>query len=78
MTMPYQPQPYFHKGPPPEPPLNTDIINGAHAHATNRYIADGAWSLTIHITDMRIARTLQVKGDLHIGGLMLKLVEAIG
>lgn len=38
---------------------------------------DGSWSLSILITDMNIQRSLFVRGDLHIGGLMLRLVQEI-
>lgn len=41
-------------------------------------LIDGSWELTITVTDLPEARTLRVKGDLHIGGVMLKLVEALG
>lgn len=46
---------------------------------TNGYIiGDGSWTLTINVTDFRVERKLRVKGDLHIGGVMLKLVEDLG
>lgn len=38
-------------------------------------IGDGSWELRIHVTDLKFDRTLRVKGDLHVGGVMLKLVE---
>lgn len=41
-------------------------------------LIDGTWELTILVTDLQVERTLRVKGDLHVGGLMLKLVEALG
>lgn len=41
-------------------------------------LIDGTWELTIFVTDLQVERTLRVKGDLHVGGLMLKLVEALG
>jgi len=41
-------------------------------------IADGSWDLTILVADLNLEKTLRVKGDLHIGGLMLKLVEDLG
>lgn len=34
-----------------------------------------SWDLRIFIPDMQLERTLRVKGDMHIGGVMLKLVE---
>ncbi len=39
---------------------------------------DGSWLLQINITDLRKKRSLRVKGDMHIGGLMLRLVEELG
>ena len=39
---------------------------------------DGSWELTITVTDLQVEKTLRVKGDLHIGGVMLRLVEALG
>lgn len=41
-------------------------------------VGDGSWQLRIYVTDLRVERTLRVKGDLHIGGLMFKLVEDLG
>lgn len=41
-------------------------------------VIDGTWELTILVTDLQVERTLRVKGDLHIGGVMLKLVDALG
>ena len=43
-----------------------------------RIIGDGSWELQIYVTDLQVERTLRVKSDLHIGGVMLKLVEALG
>jgi kindlin 2 len=45
---------------------------------TNSGVVDGSWELTVTVTDLQTDRTLRVKGDLHIGGVMLKLVEALG
>ena len=39
---------------------------------------DGSWELTITVTDLQVEKRLRVKGELHIGGLMLKLVEELG
>ena len=39
---------------------------------------DGSWELTITVTDLQVEKTLRVKGDLHVGGVMLSLVEALG
>uniref|UniRef100_T1IN32 PH domain-containing protein n=1 Tax=Strigamia maritima TaxID=126957 RepID=T1IN32_STRMM len=38
-------------------------------------VGDGSWELRIFVTDLQVERTLRVKGDLHIGGVMLKLTE---
>ena len=40
-----------------------------------RGIADGSWDLRILVTDLQVERTIRVHGDLHIGGLMIKLVD---
>ncbi|XP_050531297.1 unc-112-related protein-like [Daktulosphaira vitifoliae] len=43
---------------------------------TNGFIiGDGSWNLQIYVSDLQVERTLRVKGDLHIGGVMLRLVE---
>ncbi|XP_034944759.1 unc-112-related protein-like isoform X1 [Chelonus insularis] len=36
---------------------------------------DGSWVLRVYITDLQVERNLRVKGELHIGGVMLRLVE---
>ena len=41
-------------------------------------VGDGSWQLKIIVTDLKVDRTLRVKGDLHVGGVMLKLVEELG
>ena len=41
-------------------------------------VGDGSWELRIFVTDLKVERNLRVKGDLHIGGVMLKLVEDLG
>lgn len=38
---------------------------------------DGSWELTIFVTDLQEECTLRVKGDLHIGGVMLNLVQTL-
>uniref|UniRef100_A0A0N5A855 PH domain-containing protein n=1 Tax=Syphacia muris TaxID=451379 RepID=A0A0N5A855_9BILA len=43
----------------------------------NGVVNDGSWSLTVSVTDMNITRDLYVTGSLHIGGLMLRLVDEI-
>lgn len=34
-----------------------------------------SWDLRIYVSDLQVERTLRVKGDMHIGGIMLRLVE---
>ena len=43
-----------------------------------RGIADGSWDLRILVTDLQVERTIRVHGDLHVGGLMIKLVDELG
>lgn len=40
-------------------------------------VGDGSWELTVFVTDLQVERNLRVKGDMHIGGLMLLLVEEL-
>lgn len=40
-------------------------------------IVDGSWELNILVTDLQVEKTLRVTGDLHIGGVMVKLVQAL-
>ena len=40
--------------------------------------ADGSWELNLYVTDLQVEKTLSVTGDIHIGGIMLKLVEELG
>ncbi|CAH2264148.1 jg8106 [Pararge aegeria aegeria] len=44
--------------------------------ADGEIVGDGSWNLTIYVTDMNEKRTMVVKGDMHIGGVMLKLTES--
>ena len=39
---------------------------------------DGSWELNILVTDLQVEKTLRVMGDLHIGGVMVKLVQELG
>ncbi|EJW86550.1 hypothetical protein WUBG_02538 [Wuchereria bancrofti] len=38
---------------------------------------DGSWQISILVTDLNIQRNLYVTGSLHIGGLMLRLVDEV-
>ncbi|CAG9565320.1 unnamed protein product [Danaus chrysippus] len=44
--------------------------------ADGEIVGDGSWNLTIYVTDLNEKRTMVVKGDMHIGGVMLKLTES--
>lgn len=39
---------------------------------------DGSWELKIFVTDLKVEKRVRVKGDMHIGGVILKLVEELG
>ena len=41
-------------------------------------VGDGSWTLTVFVTDLQVERTLRVRGDLHIGGVMIRLVDELG
>lgn len=42
------------------------------------HVGDNTWNLRVMITDLQVEKTLRVKGDLHIGGVMLKLSKTEG
>ena len=41
-------------------------------------VGDGSWNLSVFVTDLQVERTLRVRGDIHIGGLMIRLVDELG
>ena len=41
-------------------------------------VVDGSWELRVLVTDLQVERSLRVTGDLHIGGVMIKLVDELG
>ncbi|KAG5885355.1 hypothetical protein JTB14_035160 [Gonioctena quinquepunctata] len=43
--------------------------------ANGHVVGDGTWDLRVLVTDLQTERLIRVKGDTHIGGVMLKLVE---
>nr|CAH0104319.1 unnamed protein product [Daphnia galeata] len=45
--------------------------------ADGHLVGDGSWELKVLVTDLSVERCLRVKGDLHIGGVMLRLVEEL-
>jgi hypothetical protein len=42
------------------------------------HVGDNTWNIRVLITDLQVEKTLRVKGDLHIGGVMLKLSKTEG
>ena len=64
-----------HRSPNMTPMTPMTHANGAGAR--NVY-GDGSWQLTIFVTDLQVERSLRVRGDLHIGGVMIKLVDSLG
>lgn len=42
------------------------------------HVGDNSWNIRVLITDLQVEKTLRVKGDLHIGGVMLKLSKTEG
>lgn len=44
-------------------------------HANGHAIGDGSWNLRVYITNLQTERQIRVKGDVHIGGVMLRLVD---
>ncbi|XP_060536179.1 unc-112-related protein-like [Cylas formicarius] len=43
--------------------------------ANGHVVGDGSWDLRVFVTDLQTERQIRVKGDVHIGGVMLRLVE---
>jgi len=39
---------------------------------------DGTWELSIAVVEAGVDKCLRVKGDLHVGGLMVRLVQELG
>ncbi|EDV39580.1 uncharacterized protein Dana_GF10099 [Drosophila ananassae] len=39
------------------------------------HVGENSWNLRIFITDLSLEKTLRVRGDQHIGGIMLQLVD---
>ena len=79
---------------PNHPGHHTGAMAVHHGHHTNGHSAphaghapapppktvygDGSWQLTIFVTDLQVEKSLRVRGDLHIGGVMIKLVDSLG
>ena len=46
--------------------------------AAEKMTTEMDWELKICVTDLQVERTIRVKSDLHIGGVMIKLVDDLG
>ena len=57
---------------------NSSPIKSYKDNIIRRGIGDGSWELRVLVTDLQVERTIRVHGDLHIGGLMIKLVDELG
>ena len=44
----------------------------------NQLVGEGTWTLSIFVTDLQVERNLRVRGDMHIGGVMIRLVDELG
>ena len=40
-------------------------------------LIDGSYDVTVHVTDTKENKSIRVRGDVHIGGLMLRAVNAL-
>ena len=40
-------------------------------------LIDGSYDVTVHVTDMNIEKSIRVRGDVHVGGLMLRISNAL-
>lgn len=45
---------------------------------TSDGLIDGSWDVTVYVTDVKVEKTIKARGDLHVGGLMLRIVNALG
>ena len=50
--------------------------NGTNGHRAS--MIDGSWELRMLVTDLQVERTIRVQSDLHVGGVMIKLVDELG
>jgi len=37
----------------------------------------GTWTLNVFVTDLQVERNLRVRGDMHVGGVMIRLVDEL-
>ena len=61
------------------PLVNGSSLNSCGIQQNNKMILqEHSWALRITVTDLQVERTIRVKSDLHIGGVMIKLVDELG
>lgn len=39
------------------------------------HVGENSWNLRVYITDLKIEKNIRVKGELHVGGVMLRLAD---
>ena len=40
-------------------------------------LIDGSYDVTVHVTEINENKNIRVRGDVHVGGLMLRIVNAL-
>ena len=50
----------------------------AHLIQDEIVVNDHTWNLGIYVTDINASKDLLVRGDRHVGGVMMSLVDSIG
>lgn len=58
--------------------MRSEMSTAPTAAGMKQVYGDGSWQLSIFVTDLQVERSLRVRGDLHIGGVMIKLVDSLG
>ena len=54
------------------------LVDANHLRPEKVMYGDGSWQLSVFVTDLQVERNIRVKGDLHIGGVMIQLVDSLG
>ena len=58
--------------------MRSEMSTAPSTAGVKQVYGDGSWQLSIFVTDLQVERSLRVRGDLHIGGVMIKLVDSLG
>jgi len=53
------------------------LVDANHLRPEKVMYGDGSWQLSVFVTDLQVERNIRVKGDLHIGGVMIQLVDSL-